>query len=518
MNIALPPPKSYLGTISFLLFLVLIPSQAHAQLTLISQPPVEAVLLPANTPPVAESLSISAIINAIINALAIPNLIEARTGGEESAAIGSLRTITTAQPLLREPDRGGEAGVLLLEDTSATMGLRGIDFDGDTLTFSIVSGPSHGTLVDAGNETECSLLSFTPPVKRCLKLFSYTPDPNFNGFDILTFKVNDGLVDSALTNVTIEILPVNDPPAVMFNPINTQILERENDPARLVIAEVRVEDPDLDPNLNQHPDALVQNQLDPRLGKPKEQLSLAVKVFKDRIETNETNVLVETRDPREPSEGSKPGERTFKPSDPFIFICDATNAQKAGLPAAFCKINLRLETPAFGTAGEYSLHVTATDIMGEQSDAIIPFTIAPSALARVKVHKHTVSVGSGLKPERELVEEAAVTAFMFDPHECSSLDKVKKGECIPKRTEFTNKEGVAELPLGVRSHLPSDPVSISLLFTGYFFRVVLPDESAIKYLGPEDFFEGLVKELNVEFVDVSTPPRIPRYRPDGKPI
>ena len=43
---------------------------------------------------------------AIIAAIAIPNLIEARKGSNEAAAIGALRTMTTAQALYREGDKG----------------------------------------------------------------------------------------------------------------------------------------------------------------------------------------------------------------------------------------------------------------------------------------------------------------------------------------------------------------------------------------------------------------------------
>jgi prepilin-type N-terminal cleavage/methylation domain-containing protein len=42
---------------------------------------------------------------AIIAAIAIPNLIEARKGSNEAAAIGALRTMTTAQALFREGDK-----------------------------------------------------------------------------------------------------------------------------------------------------------------------------------------------------------------------------------------------------------------------------------------------------------------------------------------------------------------------------------------------------------------------------
>ena len=48
---------------------------------------------------------------AIIAAIAIPNLIEARKHGNESAAIGSLKAISSAQSLFREGDKDGN-GVL----------------------------------------------------------------------------------------------------------------------------------------------------------------------------------------------------------------------------------------------------------------------------------------------------------------------------------------------------------------------------------------------------------------------
>jgi type II secretory pathway pseudopilin PulG len=44
---------------------------------------------------------------AIIAAIAIPNLIEARKGANESAAIGALRTIHAAQQIFRENDKDG---------------------------------------------------------------------------------------------------------------------------------------------------------------------------------------------------------------------------------------------------------------------------------------------------------------------------------------------------------------------------------------------------------------------------
>lgn len=45
---------------------------------------------------------------AVIAAIAIPNLIEARKHGNEAAAIGALKTITTSQSLFREGDKDND--------------------------------------------------------------------------------------------------------------------------------------------------------------------------------------------------------------------------------------------------------------------------------------------------------------------------------------------------------------------------------------------------------------------------
>jgi type IV pilus assembly protein PilA len=56
-------------------------------------------------------LMVAVAVIAIIAAIAIPNLIEARKGSNEAAAIGALRTLVTAQALFREGDKDGD-GVL----------------------------------------------------------------------------------------------------------------------------------------------------------------------------------------------------------------------------------------------------------------------------------------------------------------------------------------------------------------------------------------------------------------------
>ena len=47
--------------------------------------------------------------------------------------------------------------------------------------------------------------------------FTYTPDPNFNGVDSFTYQATDGLSNSPVAVVTIDVAPVNDPASVNDN-------------------------------------------------------------------------------------------------------------------------------------------------------------------------------------------------------------------------------------------------------------------------------------------------------------
>ena len=80
------------------------------------------------------------------------------------------------------------------EDTAKSITLVGTDVDGDTLTYSVVTQPTKGTLSGTGSA------------------LVYTPTANLNGADTFTFKVNDGTVNSAVATVTIGITAVNDIP------------------------------------------------------------------------------------------------------------------------------------------------------------------------------------------------------------------------------------------------------------------------------------------------------------------
>jgi type IV pilus assembly protein PilA len=74
---------------------------------------------------------------ATIAAIAIPNLIEARKGSNEAAAIGALRTIVTAQSLFREGDKDGNGVADYSEKLSALVFPGGVDP-------TLATGRAHG--------------------------------------------------------------------------------------------------------------------------------------------------------------------------------------------------------------------------------------------------------------------------------------------------------------------------------------------------------------------------------------
>lgn len=91
----------------------------------------------------------------------------------------------------------------LLEDHILGVAAPGIlandsDPDDDPLTAALVDGPSHGALAfraDGG--------------------FTYTPNRDYHGTDIFTYRASDGKALSNPVAVTIEVTPVNDPPVAV---------------------------------------------------------------------------------------------------------------------------------------------------------------------------------------------------------------------------------------------------------------------------------------------------------------
>lgn len=73
------------------------------------------------------------------------------------------------------------------QESAVAVNLTASDTDGDELTYTVVSSPTHGTLIGAGTD------------------WVYTPDTNFVGIDNLTFKANDGQADSTMATVSLNV-------------------------------------------------------------------------------------------------------------------------------------------------------------------------------------------------------------------------------------------------------------------------------------------------------------------------
>ena len=111
----------------------------------------------------------------------------AGTNGNVGDAYAHLRNINTA-PVC------SDGTVTTSEDTSVSIPLSCTDAESNPLTYTVLSGPSNGTLSGTGASR------------------TYTPNENYNGSDSFTFKANDGTVDSNIATVNITVDAVNDAP------------------------------------------------------------------------------------------------------------------------------------------------------------------------------------------------------------------------------------------------------------------------------------------------------------------
>ena len=87
-----------------------------------------------------------------------------------------------------------DAPVALAQSVAANAGtalsgaLQASDVESVSLTYRLITGPAHGTVVVSADGT-----------------FTYTSAQTYNGTDSFTFRANDGLLDSNLATVTIAV-------------------------------------------------------------------------------------------------------------------------------------------------------------------------------------------------------------------------------------------------------------------------------------------------------------------------
>jgi large repetitive protein len=119
-------------------------------------------------------------------------------GGFDSAVV-PVTVADTQSPV------AGDDTATTPEDTPVVIDVLGNDTDpqGQPLTVTGASAPN-GTVTVNPDGT-----------------LSYTPNPNFNGPDTITYTVTDPDGNTDTATVTVDVTPVNDPPVAVDDPLNT---------------------------------------------------------------------------------------------------------------------------------------------------------------------------------------------------------------------------------------------------------------------------------------------------------
>ena len=123
----------------------------------------------------------------------------------DTLAISQAATVTINITAVNQPPIANNQSVSTNEDNDLLISLTGSDPESQPVTYTILTQPSHGTLIG------------TAP------LITYHPTANYFGSDSFTFKVSDNLTDSNVATVTITVNAVNDAPVANNLVINTSV-------------------------------------------------------------------------------------------------------------------------------------------------------------------------------------------------------------------------------------------------------------------------------------------------------
>jgi hypothetical protein len=129
-----------------------------------------------------------------------------------SPAAPALPVGTPPFVVCNTPPVANPASASTNEDHAVTVHLSGSDADGDSLTFSIITPPAHGSLG--------AVISTGPTTADVL----YTPAPDYFGSDSFVFRADDGNGGTNDNTASITIAPVNDAPSFQLG-ANQTVLE-----------------------------------------------------------------------------------------------------------------------------------------------------------------------------------------------------------------------------------------------------------------------------------------------------
>jgi len=116
----------------------------------------------------------------------------------DGLADSNVATVSITVTAVNDAPTANDDALTVEEDGFRAAAVTGADVDtGDVLTYGVVTGPAHGTIT-----------AFDAATGE----FIYQGDPDYNGTDSFTFKVNDGAADSNVATVSIAVTAVNDAP------------------------------------------------------------------------------------------------------------------------------------------------------------------------------------------------------------------------------------------------------------------------------------------------------------------
>lgn len=180
---------------------------------------------------VAQGAAADALHDAGSGAATIASVVAAYTGANLGAAIAdAARGLGDVDgPNVQNAPIARDDAFAVNEDQTlaiepASLLRNDVDYDGQALTPTIVSGPTSGTLTLAGGT------------------YRYTPNADFSGSDSFTYRAGDGALASNPATARITVAPVADRPSAVADSISTL----EDTPVRIGAAALLANDTDPD--------------------------------------------------------------------------------------------------------------------------------------------------------------------------------------------------------------------------------------------------------------------------------